>query len=233
MGFNLDRRLLRRPPVHADGSGAAGAFRRQALTDVGSVRGNARRGHGSDARDRPRRVAGRVPRTRAWTEAPATLRGLWRQRYRWCYGRCSPCGSIVRPCGGRRGLIDRRGLPYLATFQIALPLLAPLIDIFSIYGFLFLNPVGVIAFWAVFTALQMALGCTPFEWTGSRPGCSGRCASAVRLPAAHVHGRHRVGADRPRGNPLPLASDRASRRDRGRQTLLAANPQLRAHPRAA
>ncbi|GAB3267894.1 glycosyltransferase family 2 protein [Microbacterium lacusdiani] len=35
----------------------------------------------------------------AWTEAPASIGALWRQRYRWCYGtmqamwkhRCAPC----------------------------------------------------------------------------------------------------------------------------------------------
>ena len=36
-----------------------------------------------------RRAGWRVvyaPEARAWTEAPASLGQLWRQRYRWCYG---------------------------------------------------------------------------------------------------------------------------------------------------
>jgi hypothetical protein len=67
------------------------------------------------------------------------------------------------------GRIGRRGLPYLVLFQIALPLLAPLIDLFSIYGFLFLNPLGVLAFWAVFTTLQLALGWYAFRLDRESP----------------------------------------------------------------
>ena len=107
---------------------------------------------------------------RAWTEAPASLRGLWRQRYRWCYGTIQSVwkhrAAIWRRGEGR---IGRRGLPYLILFQIALPLLAPLIDIFSIYGFIFLNPVGVLAFWGVFTTLQLALGWYAFRLDRESP----------------------------------------------------------------
>jgi hypothetical protein len=58
---------------------------------------------------------------RAWTEAPATLRGLWRQRYRWCYGTLQSVwkhrAALLAP---RRAAIGRRGLPYLVLFQIVL-----------------------------------------------------------------------------------------------------------------
>ena len=38
------------------------------------------------------------------------------------------------------GRIGRRALPYMLLFQIVLPLLAPLIDLFALYGMLFLDP---------------------------------------------------------------------------------------------
>src|SRR5439155_5787161 len=43
-------------------------------------------------------------------------------------------------------------------FQIALPLFAPLVDVFSIYGLVFLDPFVILGFWLAFTSLQVFLG---------------------------------------------------------------------------
>src|SRR5207249_9970767 len=96
---------------------------------------------------------------RAWTEAPSSLADLWRQRYRWCYGTLQSVWKH-RAALWRRGeeRIGRRGLPYLILFQIALPLLAPLIDIFSIYGLVFLGVGWVLGGWVALTGLQLLLG---------------------------------------------------------------------------
>ena len=172
MGFNLDRRLFDVLQCMPTVPGAVGAFRRQALANVGGVSG-ATLAEDTDLTLAIGRDGWRVvyaENARAWTEAPATLRGLWRQRYRWCYGTLQSVwkhrAAIWRRGEGR---IGRRGLPYLVLFQIALPLLAPLIDLFSIYGFLFLNPVGVLGFWAAFTTLQLALGWYAFRLDGESP----------------------------------------------------------------
>jgi cellulose synthase/poly-beta-1,6-N-acetylglucosamine synthase-like glycosyltransferase/peptidoglycan/xylan/chitin deacetylase (PgdA/CDA1 family) len=166
MGFNLDRRLFDVLRCMPTVPGAVGAFRRRALTDVGGVSG-ATLAEDTDLTLSIGRAGWRVvyaEEARAWTEAPATLRLLWRQRYRWCYGTLQAVwkhrAALWRP-GEQR--IGRRGLPYLVLFQIALPLLAPLIDLFSVYGLLFLNPVGVAGFWAVFTSLQLLLGWYAFR----------------------------------------------------------------------
>ena len=101
---------------------------------------------------------------RAWTEAPATLSALWRQRYRWSYGTMQAVwkhrAALWRP-GEER--IGRRGLPYLVLFQIALPMLAPLIDVFALYGLVFLDPVPVIAYWLAFNVLQLGLAAYAFR----------------------------------------------------------------------
>jgi cellulose synthase/poly-beta-1,6-N-acetylglucosamine synthase-like glycosyltransferase/peptidoglycan/xylan/chitin deacetylase (PgdA/CDA1 family) len=172
MGFNLDRRLFDVLRCMPTVPGAVGAFRRQALTDVGGVSG-ATLAEDTDLTLAIGRAGWRVvyaEDARAWTEAPATLRQLWRQRYRWCYGTLQAVwkhrAALWRPGEGR---IGRRGLPYLVLFQIALPLLAPLIDLFSIYGLLFLNPVGVAGFWAVFTTLQLLLGWYAFRLDRESP----------------------------------------------------------------
>ena len=142
MGFNLDRRLFDVLQCMPTVPGAVGAFRRRALADVGGVSG-ATLAEDTDLTLAIGRAGWRVvyaEDARAWTEAPASLRGLWRQRYRWCYGTIQSVwkhrAAIWRRGEGR---IGRRGLPYLILFQIALPLLAPLIDIFSIYIILHLG----------------------------------------------------------------------------------------------
>jgi cellulose synthase/poly-beta-1,6-N-acetylglucosamine synthase-like glycosyltransferase/peptidoglycan/xylan/chitin deacetylase (PgdA/CDA1 family) len=172
MGFNLDRRLFDVLRCMPTVPGAIGAFRRRALVDAGGVSG-ATLAEDTDLTLAIGRAGWRVvyeEDARAWTEAPATLRGLWRQRYRWCYGTLQSVWKH-RSAMWRRGeeSIGRRGLPYLILFQIALPLLAPLIDLFSLYGLVFLNPASVLGFWVVFTSLQLLLGWYAFRLDRESP----------------------------------------------------------------
>jgi hypothetical protein len=59
--------------------------------------------------------------------------------------------------------VGRLGIPYLVLFQIALPLLAPLIDVFAVYGVVFLDPVPVLGYWLAFNVLQLAIGWYAFR----------------------------------------------------------------------
>ena len=161
MGFNLDRRLYDVLQCMPTVPGAIGAFRRQALDDVGGVSGE------TLAEDTDLTIAiGRkgwgvvyAEDARAWTEAPSTLGQLWRQRYRWSYGTLQSVWKH-KAALWRRGeeRVGRRGLPYLILFQIALPLFAPLVDVFSVYGLVFLDPFVILGFWLAFTSLQVFLG---------------------------------------------------------------------------
>jgi cellulose synthase/poly-beta-1,6-N-acetylglucosamine synthase-like glycosyltransferase/peptidoglycan/xylan/chitin deacetylase (PgdA/CDA1 family) len=172
MGFNLDRRLydvLRCMPTVP---GAIGAFRREALTDIGGV-SSATLAEDTDITIGIGRAGWRVvyaEEARAWTEAPASLSQLWRQRYRWSYGTMQAVwkhrAAVVHRDERRIGLI---GLPYLVLFQIALPLLAPLIDVFAVYGLLFLDPVPVLAYWLGFQVLNVLLGWYAFRLDRESP----------------------------------------------------------------
>jgi cellulose synthase/poly-beta-1,6-N-acetylglucosamine synthase-like glycosyltransferase/peptidoglycan/xylan/chitin deacetylase (PgdA/CDA1 family) len=172
MGFNLDRRLydvLRCMPTVP---GAIGAFRRDAIVDIGGVSG-ATLAEDTDITIAIGRAGWRVAYAedaRAWTEAPASLSALWRQRYRWSYGTMQAVwkhkGAVLRRDQRRIGWI---GLPYLVFFQIALPLLAPLIDVFAIYGILFLDPLPVLAYWLAFNLLNLALGWYAFRLDHESP----------------------------------------------------------------
>jgi cellulose synthase/poly-beta-1,6-N-acetylglucosamine synthase-like glycosyltransferase/peptidoglycan/xylan/chitin deacetylase (PgdA/CDA1 family) len=171
-GFNLDRRLLDVLGCMPTVPGAIGAFRRSALLEVG--------GFSSDTLAEDTDVTIALSRrgwkvvyaesARGFTETPGTLSGLWRQRYRWSFGTMQSVwkhkGAILRPGDGPIGMI---GLPYLILFQIALPVLAPLIDIFALYGILFLDPVVVIGFWLAFNLLMLAEGAYAFHLDGEKP----------------------------------------------------------------
>ncbi|WP_051835630.1 glycosyltransferase [Streptomyces sp. NRRL S-481] len=93
----------------------------------------------------------------AWTEVPSSIRQLWRQRYRWCYGTLQAMwkhrGAVLST--GPAGRFGRRGLTYLALFQVALPLLAPVIDVYALYGVLFRDPWESAAVWFAFLGVQI------------------------------------------------------------------------------
>jgi cellulose synthase/poly-beta-1,6-N-acetylglucosamine synthase-like glycosyltransferase len=93
---------------------------------------------------------------RAWTEAPATLRQLWTQRYRWSYGTMQAMWKHRRAFveRGPSGRFGRLGLPFLALFQVVMPMAAPLIDVMALYGVFFYDQVQSAAAWLGMLALQ-------------------------------------------------------------------------------
>ncbi|WP_327238681.1 bifunctional polysaccharide deacetylase/glycosyltransferase family 2 protein [Streptomyces sp. NBC_01317] len=141
MGFNLDRRmydLLRCMPTIP---GAVGAFRRQALERVGGMSDDTL-AEDTDITMALHRDGWRVvyaERARAWTEAPESVQQLWSQRYRWSYGTMQAIwkhrGALVER--GPSGRFGRVGLPLVSLFMVLAPLLAPLIDVFLLYGLVF------------------------------------------------------------------------------------------------
>ncbi|MFJ9138316.1 glycosyltransferase [Streptomyces sp. NPDC102256] len=141
MGFNLDRRmydLLRCMPTIP---GAVGAFRRTALERVGGMSDDTL-AEDTDITMALHRDGWRVvyaENARAWTEAPESVQQLWSQRYRWCYGTMQAIWKHRRALieRGPSGRFGRVGLPLVSLFMVLAPLLAPLIDIFLLYGVVF------------------------------------------------------------------------------------------------
>jgi cellulose synthase/poly-beta-1,6-N-acetylglucosamine synthase-like glycosyltransferase/peptidoglycan/xylan/chitin deacetylase (PgdA/CDA1 family) len=169
MGFNLDRRMYEVLDCMPTVPGAIGGFRRAALQQSGGV-SSATLAEDTDITMAIGRRGWRVvyvDDARAWTEAPETLGQLWRQRYRWAFGTIQSVwkhkGAARHP---RESKIGRRALPYLALFQILLPILAPVIDLFAIYGLLFLNPVTVLVYWGGFNLFQLVLAIYAFHLDG-------------------------------------------------------------------
>jgi cellulose synthase/poly-beta-1,6-N-acetylglucosamine synthase-like glycosyltransferase/peptidoglycan/xylan/chitin deacetylase (PgdA/CDA1 family) len=167
IGFNLDRRLYDLMQCMATVPGAIGAFRRRALVDVGGVSDDTL-AEDTDLTMAMARAGWRVvyeETARAWTEAPATLRQLWTQRYRWSYGTMQAMwkhrAALVQR--GPSGRFGRIGLPFLALFQVVLPLLAPLIDVLALYGLFFYDATQTALAWCGMLALQMVTAAVAFR----------------------------------------------------------------------
>jgi peptidoglycan/xylan/chitin deacetylase (PgdA/CDA1 family)/GT2 family glycosyltransferase len=167
IGFNLDRRMYDVLQCMPTVPGAIGAFRRSAVEEVGGVSDDTL-AEDTDLTMALEREGWRVvyaEHARAWTEAPATMGQLWKQRYRWCYGTLQAVWKHRRAAveRGQAGRLGRRGLPYLLLFQVALQLLAPLVDITGLFGLLTEDAPTVAATWAGFVALQAVPGVIAFR----------------------------------------------------------------------
>jgi cellulose synthase/poly-beta-1,6-N-acetylglucosamine synthase-like glycosyltransferase/peptidoglycan/xylan/chitin deacetylase (PgdA/CDA1 family) len=168
IGFNLDRRLYEVLRCMPTVPGAIGAFRRSALAQVGGI-SDETLAEDTDVTMALCRAGWQVvyeERAKAWTEAPTTLEQLYRQRYRWSYGTMQAMwkhrGAVFDR--GDSGRFGRRGLPFLALFGVALPMLAPVVDIMLVYGLVFWElPVTLIA-WFGMLMLQMVAAAVAFRF---------------------------------------------------------------------
>jgi len=136
---NLERRALAALGTLTVVPGAVGAWRRAALAEIG--------GFPIDtlAEDQDLTIAlqraGYAVRfdssAVAWTEAPATVRGLAKQRFRWAYGTLQ-CLWKYRDMtfNPRYGALGFVALPQVWLFQILLTALAPVADLLLVWQLL-------------------------------------------------------------------------------------------------
>jgi cellulose synthase/poly-beta-1,6-N-acetylglucosamine synthase-like glycosyltransferase/peptidoglycan/xylan/chitin deacetylase (PgdA/CDA1 family) len=158
IGFSLDRRLYDAMGCIPTIPGALGAFRRAALEQVGGLSTDTL-AEDTDLTMAILRAGWRVvyqATAKARTEAPATMRQLTQQRYRWSYGTMQAMwkhrrSTVERGASGRFG---RRGLPLIGLFTIVLPLFAPLLDFMTVYGAIFLDRWITLIGWLAVLVLQ-------------------------------------------------------------------------------
>lgn len=127
-GLNLNRRAQHRLRCVTTVPGAAGAWRRRALVDVGGVPGDTRV-EDTDLTIAIQRAGWRVvyqPDAVAYTEAPSSWSGLTAQRTRWIWGFIQ---VAYKHRGGlfRHGSLGWLGLPDLIYKNVLSFLLLPLI----------------------------------------------------------------------------------------------------------
>ena len=136
---NLERRALAALDTLTVVPGAVGAWRRSVLNELGGYPAN------TLAEDQDLTIAVQKAgylvlfdaSAFAWTEAPTTIRGFAKQRFRWAFGTLQCLwkyrGLTFRPRYGALGLI---ALPQAWMFQIFLTALAPVADLMLIWQLL-------------------------------------------------------------------------------------------------
>jgi cellulose synthase/poly-beta-1,6-N-acetylglucosamine synthase-like glycosyltransferase/spore germination protein YaaH/peptidoglycan/xylan/chitin deacetylase (PgdA/CDA1 family) len=112
--------------------GALGAWRQEAIAAAGGITADTV-AEDADLTVAIRRLGWRVSyeeRAIAWTEAPDTAGALIRQRFRWTFGTLQSFwkhrDTLFRPKYGTLGSV---ALPNIFVFQLALPLISPIIDL--------------------------------------------------------------------------------------------------------
>ncbi|MFI5680633.1 bifunctional polysaccharide deacetylase/glycosyltransferase family 2 protein [Streptomyces cellulosae] len=172
MGFNLDRRmydLLRCMPTIP---GAIGAFRREAVLEVGGMSEDTL-AEDTDITIAIHRAGRRVvyqEHARAWTEAPGSLKQLWSQRYRWSYGTMQALWKHRKSLTdkGPSGRFGRVGMPLVVVFQIVTPVFAPLIDVFTVYSMIFIDLKAALLAWCAVLGIQLVCAAYAFRLDGEK-----------------------------------------------------------------
>ncbi|MGC9953779.1 MAG: glycosyltransferase [Rhizomicrobium sp.] len=136
---NLERRALAALGTLTVVPGAVGAWRRAALAEIGGFPVDTL-AEDQDLTIALQRAGYKVhfdSSAVAWTEAPATVRGLAKQRFRWAYGTLQCLwkyhAMTFNPRYGALGLV---ALPQVWLFQILLTALAPIADLLLVWQLL-------------------------------------------------------------------------------------------------
>jgi cellulose synthase/poly-beta-1,6-N-acetylglucosamine synthase-like glycosyltransferase/spore germination protein YaaH/peptidoglycan/xylan/chitin deacetylase (PgdA/CDA1 family) len=172
---NLERRALAALGAVTVVPGAVGAWRKKALMDLGGYPPDTL-AEDQDLTLAVQRAGWRVefdPEARAYTEAPDTVAGLLKQRYRWSFGTLQCLwkhrSALFNP---KRPVLGFVALPQIWLFQILLTAVAPLVDLAVIWS-LIAGLYGVIShptewspddmlkplfYWAAFIFLDLSAG---------------------------------------------------------------------------
>jgi cellulose synthase/poly-beta-1,6-N-acetylglucosamine synthase-like glycosyltransferase len=171
-GFNLDRRALDLLNAITVVPGAVGAWRKSLVQALGGF------GHDTLAEDTDLTLAirreGYVIRyddeAVAFTEAPETVRGLAKQRFRWAFGTLQAAwkhrDALFAPRYGSLGFV---ALPSIWLFQVLLSALAPFAEIAMVLALFAGNWRVVLAYYLGFFLLEMATGLVAYALEGEKP----------------------------------------------------------------
>jgi len=162
---NMDRRAFDLINSITVVPGAIGAFRKSAIYKAGGFTSDTlaedcdltmrilKQGH----------IVKNCAEAIAYTEAPETLNGLLRQRFRWSFGVMQSFWK------NRRALFNKKykffgmiGMPNILIFQIVLPLFSPLADLMMIFGLFSDKPGKIIAYYVGFVLIDFIVAIIAF-----------------------------------------------------------------------
>jgi cellulose synthase/poly-beta-1,6-N-acetylglucosamine synthase-like glycosyltransferase/peptidoglycan/xylan/chitin deacetylase (PgdA/CDA1 family)/spore germination protein YaaH len=159
-GFNLDRRAYDALDCITVAPGAVSAIRRDALEAAGGFRSHTL-AEDTDLTLSLHRCGYQIRYAAdaiAWTEAPETLRGLAKQRFRWCFGTMQCLWKhrdmLFNPKFGALGFFS---LPSVWFFQIILVALTPMVDLLLLSSVLLGDGRAVLPYFLTFLVLDQIL----------------------------------------------------------------------------
>jgi cellulose synthase/poly-beta-1,6-N-acetylglucosamine synthase-like glycosyltransferase len=176
---NLERRALARLGAMTVVPGAVGAWRKQAILEVGGYPPETL-AEDQDLTIAVQRAGWDVSYDQsaiAWTEAPQTIGQLARQRFRWAYGTIQCVWKHKRILGGGRPRgLALIGLPQTILFQLLFALVSPIIDLALVWNIFSaaasIHEHGYTAvqgdlhrvalFWILFAAIDLTAGLIAF-----------------------------------------------------------------------
>lgn len=163
---NMDRRAFDLINSITVIPGAIGAFRKSAVTTAGGFTSDTL----AEDCDLTMRIlkCGYIVRNAgdaiAYTEAPETLNGLLKQRFRWSFG------VIQSFWKNRNALFNKKfksfgmvGMPNILIFQIILPLFSPLADLMMIFGLLGDKPEKILTYYVLFVLVDFIVSVIAFR----------------------------------------------------------------------
>lgn len=170
---NLDRRAFNVLDCITVVPGAVGAWRRELVIRAGGF-GQATLAEDADLTIAIRRMGYSIvneDEAYAYTEAPDTVGGFVRQRYRWMYGTLQAAWKHKRALfNPRYGALGFVALPNIFVFQVFFPLISPAIDLLTVctlgnYAWAMVTGaagstdalVMVLAYYILFTAVDFAV----------------------------------------------------------------------------
>jgi cellulose synthase/poly-beta-1,6-N-acetylglucosamine synthase-like glycosyltransferase/peptidoglycan/xylan/chitin deacetylase (PgdA/CDA1 family)/spore germination protein YaaH len=176
---NMDRRAFASLNCITVVPGAVGAWRRDLLERAGGFSSDTL-AEDQDLTLQIRRLGFKIAYEEeavAWTEAPAQLRPLAKQRFRWAYGTLQ-CMWKHRDAlfSFRHGSLGFIGMPNVWLFQILFALISPVMDLLLVYTFVsagldrlqqpvqysFTNLRQVLFYYALFLAIDWLTACFAF-----------------------------------------------------------------------
>ncbi len=185
-GFNLDRRALEVLNAITVVPGAAGAWRKRLIGQLGGF-SDETLAEDTDLTLAIRRLGYRIrydEEAVAYTEAPEDARSLARQRFRWTFGTLQAAwkhrDATCRPRYGSLGFV---ALPSIWLFQLGLTLLAPVADVAVLIALATGTWRVVLVYYLGLVAVELVTGLLAYALEEERPG------DLVLLPVQRIYYR--------------------------------------------
>ena len=164
---NFDRNAFARINAITVVPGAIGVFRKKAIEEAGGFTSDTF-AEDCDLTIRLLRAGYNIKNENeaiAMTEAPETMSQFLKQRFRWSFGVMQAFwknrDALFNPDYGSLGMV---ALPNILVFQILIPLIAPLADLFMFIGIFTGNGLMILEYYGLFMLVDLGVGILAFAF---------------------------------------------------------------------